>query len=98
MDTLIVVLRVLLYLSGITILIVFSVVGLRLIKILDKTDEILDDVDKKVKSLDYLFEAIDKVGYGFTYLTSSITKIANSVFSGASKKKSKKRKDDEEDG
>lgn len=98
MDTLIVVLRVLLYLSGITILIVFSVVGLRLIKILDKTDEILDDVDKKVKSLDYLFEVIDKVGYGFTYLTSSFTKIADSIFSSTSKKKSKKRRDDEEDG
>ena len=94
MDTLIVALQVLLYLAGIMILVVFSVVGIRLIKILDKTDAILDDVDAKIKSLDNLFNAIDKVGYGFNYLTTSIIKKANSIFPSVLRKKRKKREDD----
>lgn len=95
MDTLIVALQVLLYLAGIMILVVFSVVGIRLIKLLDKTDAILDDVQAKVKSLDNLFDAIDKVGYGFNYLTTSIIKKANSIFPSVLRKKRKKREDDD---
>lgn len=95
MDTLIVALQVLLYLAGIMILVVFSVVGIRLIKLLDKTDAILDDVQAKVKSLDNLFNAIDKVGYGFNYLTTSIIKKANSIFPSVLRKKRKKREDDD---
>ena len=94
MDTIILALQILLYLAGITILIVFSVVGVRVIKILDKTDAILDDVDDKVKSLDNLFDAVDKVGYGFNYLTTSIIKKANSIFPSVFNKKNKNRKDD----
>ncbi|MBP3840900.1 MAG: hypothetical protein IK997_02105 [Bacilli bacterium] len=97
MDTLIVALQVLLYLAGIMILVVFSVVGIRLIKLLDKTDVILDDVQSKVKSLDDLFEAIDKVGYGFNYLTTSIIKKANSIFPSVLRKKRKKREEDEDE-
>jgi hypothetical protein len=95
MDTLIVALQVLLYLAGIMILVVFSVVGIRLIKLLDKTDAILDDVQAKVKSLDNLFDAIDKVGYGFNYFTTSIIKKANSIFPSVLRKKRKKREDDD---
>ena len=94
MDTLIVALQVLLYLAGITILVVFAVVGVRLIKLLDKTDKILDDVDGKVKSLDNLFEAVDKVGYGVNYLTGSLVKKAGSILNSVVDRKSKKRKDD----
>lgn len=97
MDTLIIALQVLLYLAGIMILVVFSVVGIRLIKLLDKTDVILDDVQSKVKSLDDLFEAIDKVGYGFNYLTTSIIKKANSIFPSVLRKKRKKREEDEDE-
>lgn len=97
MDTLIVALRVLLYLAGIMILVVFSMVGIKLIKLLDKTDSILDEVDAKVKSLDNLFDAIDKVGYGFNYLTTSIIKKANSIFPSVLRKKSNKRREDDDD-
>ena len=97
MDTLIVALQVLLYLAGIMILVVFSMVGIKLIKLLDKTDSILDEVDAKVKSLDNLFDAIDKVGYGFNYLTTSIIKKANSIFPSVLRKKRNKRREDDDD-
>lgn len=92
MDILIVVLQVLLYLAGILILVVFSIVGLKLVKLLDKTDKILDEVDEKVQSLDNIFEVVDKVGYGLNKFTSSIVRKVNSI--SLLKDKLKKRKDD----
>ena len=55
-----------------------------------KTDKILDEVDEKVKSLDNLFLAVDKVGYGINKVTDTVTdRIVNFV-----SRIFKKRKDD----
>ncbi|MBP3799495.1 MAG: hypothetical protein ILA19_00800 [Bacilli bacterium] len=91
MDTLILVLKVMLYISAIVLLVVLAILGIKAIGVMDKTDKLLDDVDEKVKSLDNLFLAVDKVGYGINKVTDTITdRITN--FVGRMFKR--KRKDD----
>ena len=59
-------------------------------EVMGKTDKILDEVDEKVKSLDNLFLAVDKVGYGINKVTDTVTdRIVNFV-----SRIFKKRKDD----
>lgn len=80
MDTLILVLKVMLYISAIVLLVVLAILGIKAIGVMDKTDKLLDDVDEKVKSLDNLFLAVDKVGYGINKVTDTITdRITNFV-------------------
>ena len=46
MDTFILVLKVMLYLAAIVLLVVLAVLGVKAIKVMEKTDKLLDDVDK----------------------------------------------------
>ncbi len=99
MDILMTVLQVLLYVAAIVLLVVFTIVGIKMIKMLNKTDEIMDDVSDKVKSLDGVFMAIDKVSDGANHIAdivvSKLGKFINKLF----KEKSKDKKGtDEEDG
>lgn len=80
MDTFILVLKVMLYLAAIVLLVVLAVLGVKAIKVMEKTDKLLDDVDEKVRSLDNLFLAVDKVGYGINKVTDTVTdRIVNFV-------------------
>lgn len=90
MDTFILVLKIMLYLAAIVLLVVLTILGIKAIKVMGKTDKLLDDVDEKVKSLDNLFLAVDKVGYGINKVTDTVTdRIVNFV-----SRIFKKRKDD----
>ena len=53
-------LRACLYIALIILVIVFIVLGIRLIKTLKKVDGILDDVDEKMEKVDGVFNIIDK--------------------------------------
>ena len=94
METLI--LRVLLYLAGIILLIVFTVVGLKTIKIMDKTEKVIDEVDDKVRSLDGLFNVIDKVGYSMDHFANSVICKANNMLSKIFKPRKNKKKEDDD--
>lgn len=77
-----------------SILIIFIIVFVyKLIKTLDKTNEILDDVNGKVKKLDGLFEVIDKSADTINMITNR----AVDVVIGAVGKLFKKKRKDEED-
>ena len=91
MDTFILVLKAMLYISAIVLLVVLSILGIKAIGVMGKTDKLLDDVDEKVKSLDNLFFAVDKVGYGINKVTDTIT---DGITSFISKLFRKRRKDD----
>jgi len=76
------------------ILIVFIIVFVyKLIKTLDKTNELLDDVNGKVKKLDGLFNVIDK---GADTINMMTTKFVDVVV-GAVGRLLKKRKDDDDE-
>ena len=76
------------------VLVVFVIVFVyKLTKTLDKTNELLDDVDGKVKKLDGVFNVIDKGADTINMLTSRFV----DVVVGAVGKVLKKRKDDSDE-
>ena len=78
-----------------SILVIFIIVFVyKLIKTLDKTNEILDDVNGKVKKLDGLFEVIDKSADTINLITNRAVEV---VIGAVSKLFKKKRKDEEDE-
>ena len=91
METTIFVLQVLLYIIGIILLVVLTILGIRSIQVLDKADKI----NNKVNSLTTLFNTIDKVSTGVSYVTNTFVDKATSAISKIFR--SKKKKEREED-
>jgi len=84
----------LMYILGAILLVCVIVLVIKLIYTIDKTNSILDDIERKVHSLDSLFNAIDKT----TSTISSIgDRILDKVFSIANKFRRKKKIEKEED-
>ena len=57
---------------GSTLLVVLIILGLKLIYTVDKTNEILDDVQNKMRTLDGFFEAIDVASTAITNISDTI--------------------------
>jgi len=89
------VLPLILYGLGSILLIVLIILGVKLIKTMNKIEEIVDDINVKVSKLDGFFNIID-------YTTDKLVSISDSVVDGVSSLinrvfKRKKRKESEED-
>ena len=95
METTIFVLQVLLYIIGIILLVVLTILGIRSIQVLDKADKTIDNINNKVNSLTTLFNTIDKVRTGVSYVTNTFVDKATSAISKIFR--SKKKKEREED-
>lgn len=86
-------LPVVIYLLLIVLLVVVIVIGIKLIFTMNKIDLLLDDVTKKVHSLDRVFNMID-------YTTDKVTMISDTVVNFITSKLKriiKFKKNDEED-
>ena len=88
-------LPVVIYLLLIVLLVVLIVLGIRLIFTMNKIDVLVDDITKKSKSLDRIFNIID-------YTTEKVTMISDTVTNFITNKlkkiiRLKKSEDDEED-
>ena len=86
-------LPVVIYLLLIVLLVVIIVIGIKLIFTMNKVDLLLDDVTKKVHSLDRVFNMID-------YTTDKVTMISDTVVNFITSKLKriiKFKKNDEED-
>lgn len=86
-------LPVVIYLLLIVLLVVVIVIGIKLIFTMNKVDLLLDDVTKKVHSLDRVFNMID-------YTTDKVTMISDTVVNFVTSKLKriiKFKKNDEED-
>lgn len=86
-------LPVVIYLLLIVLLVVVIVIGIKLIFTMNKVDLLLDDVTKKVHSLDRVFNMID-------YTTDKVTMISDTIvnfITSKLKKIIKFKKNDEED-
>lgn len=75
MDFLMMVLPIILYVLGIVLVAILIILGVKLIYTVDKTNDILDDVEKKSKSLNGVFEMVDNV-------TDSLSIISDTVVDG----------------
>jgi len=86
-------LLILLYVLGSILLVVLIILGIKLINTMDKINLVVDDVNKKVKSLDGLFSVIDmttdKLALLSDRMVDGITLLIKKVF------KPKNRKEDE---
>lgn len=88
-----VLLPVLLYTFGIILLIVLIILGIRMIKILDKLDMVVDDVANKVSTLDGLFNAIERATDGINSITSKVSYTMVNMFSKIFRKRKKNKEE-----
>lgn len=88
------VLPIILYVLGSILIVIFIIVGVKLIGTMNKIDNIVDDVNEKVESLSKLFNIIDfatdKLSFIGDRLTDKITDFIIGLF------RKKKRKKEEE--
>lgn len=99
METLYEFLPVLIYVLLAALLVVLIILGIKLIDTVNKTNAVLDDIEKKSKSLDGIFETIDGVTDAVSLvsdkLVEGIATVVGKLFS-LKKKKRKKKVEDEE--
>ncbi len=86
-DVLHVLLPMLLYIAGITLLIVLIIVGIKLINILNRVERIADNVETKVSSFDHVFTSLGKMADGVANISDSIVFTITNAMSKIFKKK-----------
>jgi hypothetical protein len=82
-------LTICLYILGIILLIVLIVLGIKCIKLLNKVDRIVDNVEDKVTSLDGLFGVVNKISDGIVLASDSVISTGSDFISKIFKKKKK---------
>ncbi len=85
---------ILMYILGATLLVCLIVLVVKLIYTVEKTNNILDDVEGKIKTLDGLFYTIDKTSSAISSLSDT---ILDKVFSILGKFIKRKKVEKEED-
>lgn len=95
MEALNTVLPIVIYILLIVLLIIGIILGIKLIITIDEVNSIIEDIRKKVKSLDGIFSIVDIASNKLGLITSRISdwtmSLVNKIVS------LRKRKDDEED-
>ncbi len=82
-------LPIVLYILGIALMVVFIILGIKMIKTVDKTNAILEDAEAKMQSLNGIFQLIDRFSLGATAITShvvqKVTGLIDRIFKGRKK-------------
>ena len=89
-------LTVMLYVLGIALLVVLIILGIKLIYLTDRANVVLDDLEKKAKTLDMFFNVIDTVTDTLSYLSDTVVDTVVSGLSRIFPKRKKKIKKEEE--
>ena len=95
MDFLMMVLPIILYVLGIVLVGILIIIGVKLIYTIDKTNEILDDVGKKSKSLNGVFEMVDNVTDSLSIISDTVVEGIVGLISRIFKKRKKEKEIDE---
>lgn len=91
------VLPIIIYLLLIILLVVLIVLGIKLIITTNKVDELVEDVNKKVRSLDRLFEIVDFTTDRISMATDIVVNFVSSKLKNLFGRKNKKFKEEEYD-
>ena len=83
------------YILGSILLVCLIIFVLKSISILDKANEVLEDVNNKVKSLDGLFAAIDTASSAITAIGDGIMDKVFSLINKIGTRKKRKRKEED---
>ena len=81
----------------IVLLIVGIIIGFRLINVMGKIDNLIDNLTKKIQSLDGLFNVIDYISDGITTITDKVVDKTMGLFSRFAHKKNKNNKIENEE-
>lgn len=96
MEMLQTVLPILLLILGSVLLVVLIILGIRLIQIVNRANIVIDDLEKKSKSLDSLFNIIDHVTDAISLFSDKIVESTANILSKMFKKRKKKTIKEEE--
>jgi hypothetical protein len=97
MEALSIILPILLYILGAALLIILIIIGLRVIKILDNVDDIVRDVDGKVKSLNGVFHMVDVATDKLAILSDRVVEAVSNFILKLFKRKYNNKKEESED-
>ena len=81
------VLPVVLYVLGSILLVVLIILGIKLIVTMNKIEDVVDDINKKVKSLNGLFSIVDATTDKLALLSDSVVDVVSSIIRRIFKKK-----------
>ena len=90
-------LPIMLNILGIVLLVILIIIGIKVIKVMNNIDEIVKDVDYKVKSLNNIFNIIDKTTDGLALLSDKIIDWVNNFILKFFKKKYNKEKEEKKE-
>ncbi|MBR4262765.1 MAG: hypothetical protein IKQ35_05315 [Bacilli bacterium] len=97
MEVLLQLLTVIIFVLLAVLLVIFIIIGLKLIETIDNTNNILDDLEKKSKSLDGLFETVENVGDSLSVVTDKFVEGALGTIKRLFNRKKNKYEEDFED-
>lgn len=92
--TLVELLPVIIYFLLIILLVIGIILGIKLIISIDKINYLVDDVTKKVKSLDYVFSMFDLVSNKLVFISERVISFITGLIGKISNLKNKKEEDD----
>ena len=95
MDFLMMVLPIILYVLGIVLVGILIIIGVKLIYTIDKTNNILDDIEKKSKSLNGVFDIVDNVTDSLSIISDTVVEGIVGLISRIFKKRKREKEIDE---
>lgn len=101
MEGLYEILPILIYMLVAALLVVLIILGLNLVKTVQKTNILLDDIEKKSQSLNGVFESVDNISNSLTKagdrILDGLTNYVTGLFSRRKKKVKKIETEEDED-
>ena len=90
-------LHIVVYILLIILLIVGIILGIRLLNAMDKVDEVLDNMQRKVNSLNGLFSVIDFTTDKISAFSDKVVDVVSGFIGRFTRKKNKKRIEESEE-
>lgn len=87
------ILQMLLYILGSCLLVVLIILGIKLINTMNKLDKVIEDINKKVKTLDGLFSVIDFTTDKLAMLSDKMAEGVSNLIHKLFKRKKEKERD-----
>lgn len=90
------ILPIILYVLGSILLVVLIILGVKLIITMNKIENVVDDISRKVKSLDGLFSVIDMTTDKLAMLSDRIVDVVSSLIRKVFKRKGEEINNEQE--
>ena len=82
-------LPILLYILGITLMIVLIILGIKIIQMMDKMERIMDNIEDKINSLNGVFAVINKTTDSIDLISSKVVGVVTNTIGRLFRRKKK---------